>query len=385
MKRIPLLSFFSGGGFLDLGFEQAGFDVVWSNEVNESFADMYRAGISSWRKAVGRANGKDCPMVNQSSIDNLNTHVILKEAFGSVPPEFFGVIGGPPCQDFSPAGKDLGAEGSRGKLTQTFANVVCDLRPSFFFMENVPGLIRKKHRKFFQQIVAQLEDGKLGYLTSDTVLNALEYGVPQHRERLFLIGFRKDILEDGYLRSVLLKQNKDWFPWPHPPYKGAKDLDWPATSPFGCEAPPVPANIPLELTVGRYVGDDAEQLPNGREAFTPYSKKFTQIKEGDVSGKSFKRLHRYRYSPTVWYGNNEVHLHPWKPRRLTVREALRIQSVPDEYVLPPENTLTDKFRVISNGVPSRLARHIADALLQYIAKKELAPTVTVGKCVDGTP
>lgn len=208
------------------------------------------------------------------------------------------------------------------------------------------------------------------------MLNALEYGVPQYRERLFLIGFRKDILADEYSLSVLLEQNQDWFPWPHPPYKGAKDLAWPATSPFGCEALPVPSGIPLELTVGRYVGDDAEQFPNGQEAFTPYSKKFTQIKEGDVSGKSFKRLHRYRYSPTVWYGNNEVHLHPWKPRRLTVREALRIQSVPDEYVLPAETFLSHKFKVISNGVPSSLAKHLAGALLQYITEKELAPTAT---------
>jgi len=325
---------------------------------------------------VGHANGKDCPSVNPSSIDKLTKRVILAEAFGSVPPEFFGVIGGPPCQDFSQAGKDLGAEGNRGRLTQTFADLVCELRPSFFFMENVPGLIRKKHLKFYQQIVKQLEDGNLGYLTSKNVLNALEYGIPQHRERLFLVGFRKDILRDEYSLLVLLRQNQEWFTWPHPQFEGAKDLDWPTTNPFGCETLPVPANIPLELTIGRLVSDEAEELPNGKEAFTPYSKKFAKIKEGDLSGKSFKRLHRYRYSPTVWYGNNEVHLHPWKPRRLTVREALRIQSVPDEYVVPPESFLSHKFKVISNGVPSLLARQIAGALLQYITDKELVPTTT---------
>lgn len=376
MERIPLLSFFSGGGFLDLGFEQAGFDVVWSNEFHPSFADLYRVGISSWRHTARRAKDKNEPLVNESSIDDLTKRFIFKEAFGSVPPEFFGIIGGPPCQDFSQAGKDLGAKGSRGKLTQTFANLVCDLRPSFFFMENVPGLVRKKHLGFFQQIVKQLEDGKLGYLTSKKILNALEYGVPQYRDRLFLIGFRKDILTDEHSLSVLSGQNQDWFPWPHPPYEGAKDLAWPATSPFGYEALPIPSGIPLELTVGRFVGDNAEQLPNGQEAFTPYSKKFEQIKEGDVSGKSFKRLHRYRYSPTVWYGNNEVHLHPWKTRRLTVREALRIQSVPDEYVLPPEISLSHKFRIISNGVPSLLAQQIATTLLQYIVYNKLIPTAT---------
>lgn len=376
MERVPLLSFFSGGGFLDLGFEQAGFDVVWSNEVQESFADMYRAGISSWQQTVGRGNTKNYPLVNQSSVEKLTKRVIFSEAFGSVAPDFFGVVGGPPCQDFSQAGKDLGAEGNRGKLTQVFANLVCDLRPSFFLMENVPGLYREKHRTYYYKIVKQLEDGKFGYLTSMKILNALEYGVPQHRERLFLIGFRKDLILDESSLSTLLVKNQDWFPWPCPQLEHARDLAWPTTSAFGCEAPPIPTNIPLELTIGRLVGDEAEQLPNGQEAFTPYSKKFKEIREGDVSGKSFKRLHRYRYSPTVWYGNNEVHLHPWEPRRLTVRETLRIQTVPDEYVLPPENSLTHKFKVISNGVPSLLARHIADALLKYITDKELVPAVT---------
>jgi len=371
LERVPLLSFFSGGGFLDLGFEQAGFDVVWSNEVQESFADMYRTGISNWRQAIGRMNGKNAPLVNQDSIGKLVKRVILTEAFGSVIPDFFGIIGGPPCQDFSQAGKDLGANGERGKLTQVFANLICELRPSFFLMENVPGLYREKHRAFYKKIVTQIEDGKLGYLTSKRVLNALEYGVPQYRERLFLIGFRKDLVPDEYLL-----ENPDWFPWPLSQFENAKNLPWPTTNPFGCEPYSLPDNIPLELTIGRLVGDEAEQIPNGQESFTPYSEKFKEIKEGDVSGKSFKRLHRYRYSPTVWYGNNEVHLHPWKPRRLTVREALRIQSVPDEYVFPPEKPLTHKFRIISNGVPPLLARHIADALLQYITEKGLVTEVT---------
>ncbi len=313
------------------------------------------------------------PLVNQTSIEKLSWRTILSEAFGSVVPDFFGVIGGPPCQDFSQSGKDLGSEGERGKLPQDFVDLICGLRPNFFLMENVPGLYRKKHRNFYKSIVKQLEDSELGYLTSKKILNALEHGVPQIRERLFLVGFRKDIVFDDY--GVLSGQDQGWFPWPQPQFENVKELDWPKTSPFGCKDLPVPANIPLELTVCRLVRDEAEQLPNGQEAFKPYSKKFEQIAEGDVSGKSFKRLHRYRYSPTVWYGNNEVHLHPWKPRRLTVREALRIQTVPDEYVLPPENTLTDKFKVISNGVPTLLAQRIANALLKYITEKDLAPSV----------
>ena len=109
-------------------------------------------------------------------------------------------------------------------------------------------------------------------------------------------------------------------------------------------------------------------FPNGKEYFNSYSEKFWLRDEGDVSGKSFKRLHRYRYSPTAWYGNREVHLHPWKPRRLSVREALRIQSVPDEYVLPPEQCLSVKFQLICNGVPCRMAELLGINLKNFISE-----------------
>lgn len=156
----------------------------------------------------------------------------------------------------------------------------------------------------------------------------------------------------------------NWFPWPQPAFPEAKQLPWPSTSPFGSDVPE-PAGIPLGLTVNSLLSGNVEDLPNGSEVFNAYSEKFWRIAEGDVSGKSFKRLHRYRYSPTVWYGNNEVHIHPWKPRRLSVREALRIQTVPDEYVIPSEFSLTDKFKMIANGVPCGLAEYIARSIMVF--------------------
>ena len=113
--------------------------------------------------------------------------------------------------------------------------------------------------------------------------------------------------------------------------------------------------------VGNYICDESHlaTLPNGRDSFKPHSSKFRTIPEGDVSGKSFKRLHRWRYSPSAAYGNNEVHLHPTQPRRLTVREVMRIQSVPDNYALPETMTLSKKFKTIANGVPVKLALALA--------------------------
>ena len=85
-----------------------------------------------------------------------------------------------------------------------------------------------------------------------------------------------------------------------------------------------------------------------------------------MSKKSYKRLHRWRYSPTVAYGNNEVHLHPYRERRLSVSEALALQSLPAEYELPNDMTLTDSFKTIGNGVPYLLAKGIAATIHDYL-------------------
>jgi len=109
-------------------------------------------------------------------------------------------------------------------------------------------------------------------------------------------------------------------------------------------------------------------LQNSNDVFKAKSDKFNLIREGDTSRKSFKRLHRYRYSPTVCYGHNEVHLHPWEPRRLSVREAMRLQGIPDKYILPESATLTSKFTVVSNGVPVPLAKEVAKKLNNLLAR-----------------
>jgi DNA (cytosine-5)-methyltransferase 1 len=247
--------------------------------------------------------------------------------------------------------------------------MIRSLRPDFFLIENVAGLHRfQKHREFLDSQVSYLR--KSGpYVVDFTVLNALNLGIPQHRERLFVVGCRKAIA-DRAVGHKLLWSSCGWFPWPHlPEYAGAKQLNWPKTITFGSK-PPQPKHIPLELTVYPCLlgNGDPEKLPNGQEFFNSYSEKFWQRAEGDVSAKSFKRLHRYRYSPTAWYGNQEVHLHPWKPRRLSVREALRIQSVPDHYVLPKEFSLCAKFKMVCNGVPCRMAELVGIELRNFIAR-----------------
>ncbi len=364
---IPVISFFSGGGFLDLGFEEGGFEVRWTNEFNKTFADIYGAGITSWR----RSRRKDAPEAKVSStesIEKLTANSVLTDAFKGNAPELFGVIGGPPCTDFSVGGLHASHEGDAGKLTAVYVRMLLGLRPGFFLLENVPHLeTNPKHRPKFLSLLHSLDVG--GYACLVTKLNSLEYGVPQDRLRLFVLGFRRELLSTWYpsepFPQKLLERS---FAWPTKTHENAKDAyKWPTDNAFGYH-PVRPETIPIELCVYRAVSEhpDPETLPNGKDFFNPYSKKFGTIKEGDVSGKSFKRLHRFRYSPTAWYGNNEVHLHPFKRRRISVREALRLQTVPDSYVMPEETPLCAKFKVIGNGVPCLLARRIAESIYQFI-------------------
>ena len=117
-----------------------------------------------------------------------------------------------------------------------------------------------------------------------------------------------------------------------------------------------------ELTVEYWFRkNDVENHPNAKDYFIPRAGliRMQTIEEGDVSKKSYKRLHRWRYSPTVAYGNNEVHLHPYKERRLSAAEAMALQTLPKDFELPADMSLTDKFKTIGNGVPFLLANGIA--------------------------
>ncbi|MBM7841620.1 DNA cytosine methyltransferase [Herpetosiphon giganteus] len=357
IPSIPILSFFTGAGFLDLGFKQVGFQPIWSNEANPFFVRGFEYAMSQLFKTADSIK-----ITNTTSIADITSDQIRYEAFGAQsPPDIFGIIGGPPCPDFSIGGKNRGHEGDNGKLSLVYIQQILALQPTFFVFENVPGLIStKKHRVFFERLKSLLSPK---YTLSMRVLNALEFGVAQDRPRVFLIGILHEWMNAHVDQHSSISQD-DWFPWPTDPrYNDAKNrFLWPTTSPFGSE-PDQPIGIPSELMVNHWIGDtnSLTQLPNGGETFTPHSDKFMRIAEGDVWSRSFRRLHRWRYSPTVAYGNNEVHLHPIYPRRLTVREALRLQSIPDTYVLPSNIALTHKFKMISNGVPLILAQKVAEA------------------------
>jgi len=368
MKAVPVISFFTGGGFLDIGFEQAGFKVVWTNEFNIIFAKMYCYGKTAWRRSIDSL-AEEARISDKRSIENISSPEILKHAFPNGKPKFFGVIGGPPCPDFSVGGKNKGGKGINGRLSKTYVRRICKIKPSFFVLENVPGLFKTKvHREFLRKLEHSLE--AKGYCIDLRILNALELGVPQDRERLIMVGIKTEYVLKCLGKNVK-KGERDWFFWPvNDKYKNAKKkYYWPEIVENGVP-PVVPKGIPLELTVYSLFNKEnsPSHLLNGSDCFKPYSDKFQTIREGDTSRKSFKKLHRYRYSPTVCYGHNEVHLHPWEKRRLSVREAMRIQGIPDSYALPKDSNLTEMFAIVSNGVPVPLAFEVAKSLKGFFEK-----------------
>ena len=368
-NKIPILSFYSGGGFLDMGFEMAGFEIVWTNEFDPMFTKLHAAGITSWRKAKG--NGVKAEIFNTKSITAVSSNDIVLEAFPSGIPADFGIIGGPPCQDFSIQGNMEGFEGERGKLTIVYFDRILALRPTFFVMENVTGLTKSAATK--NHLAELLKRVETEYYIDHETLNALDFGVPQHRERVFFVGIRKDKIAR---KDITLTTFGKWFNWPeNKKYKDAETkYTWPEAVPFG-KSLTKPKDLPLELCVESCLVAPRQinKIANANEFFNLYKTdyKLSKIEEGETNRPSFKRLHRFRFSPTACYGNNEVHLHPYQHRRLSVREALRIQGVPDTYVLPEDLSLTKKFKMIGNGVPVPLAEAVANALKVFLKEKKV--------------
>lgn len=362
--KIPILSFFSGGGFLDMGFEQAGFEIIWTNEFDKTFAQLHAAGITSWRKS--RGNHIKAEIFNTKSIIDITTDEIITEAFPNGIPNLFGIIGGPPCQDFSMNGNMKGFNGDRGKLTVIYLDKILELMPTFFVMENVTGLIKRNETKVYLQNI--LKKVEIEYFIDYKKLNSLDFGVPQFRERVFFIGIKKMHINKKYINQNIIG---NWFPFPiNQTYQDAASrYKWGKSEKFGQNLTK-PKDLPIELCVESCLvkPNQLKSIPNANEFFNLYKSEneLKLINEGETNRPSFKRLHRFKYSPTACYGNNEVHLHPYQNRRLSVREVLRIQGVPDTYVLPPEIPLSKKFKMIGNGVPVPLAREVAMSTRNFI-------------------
>ena len=350
---LTAVSLFSGAGGMDTGFENAGIDVVLANEIVKEAAETYRA---TRQKNV---------MVN----DDIRNVMNMLDGFRGVDL----VFGGPPCQGFSVAGK-MNPDDERSKMIFTFLDAVEKIQPEAFVMENVKALeCFDKWADVRRQYLNRVQ--KLGYNCVPIVLNARDFGVSQKRERVFFIGFRnnKDPFLEYHLKDLLEEQKS------RPPVirELLKSLGPAGTekNPNTCKAKITFATNPV-LRKSPYAGMyfngqgrpiDVDGYANTLPASmggnkTPFidEEYLYGCAEEDWVVKYHRELMAGKTTPT----EREA---PSRLRRLTIREAARIQTFPDNYIFC--GTKGHIYTQIGNAVPCRLAESVAKSVLNYLRKK----------------
>ncbi|MFF2885560.1 DNA cytosine methyltransferase [Paenibacillus sp. NPDC057967] len=300
MKPITVVSLFSGCGGMDLGiiggfdflgkhYDKTGFDIIWANEINPAACETYKR--------------------------NIGEHIVLgdiNEKLDELPSYADVVIGGFPCQDISINGKMKGINGERSSLYTAIVEAVERIQPKVFIAENVGGLLLKQNEYSLKKI---LEDfGSLGYNVSYKLYHAVDYGVPQTRERVFIIGTRRELSEF---------------------------------------TPPEPTCT--QHITAKEALSDLELLEENKDFSHIWSKAKVSGEQGN------RRLIADRPGYTIraeCHGN--IQFHYSLPRRMSMREAARIQSFPDSFRFSAG--LRETERQIGNAVPPVLAWHIAKSV-----------------------
>jgi DNA (cytosine-5)-methyltransferase 1 len=344
-----LLSVFCGAGGLDLGFEQAGFNVQLAFDIRPDAVLSHNKNRADKPAAAHRIDVRDITLAK------------LDELAGSTFKPI-GVVGGPPCQSFSQANRSPLEDDPRHKLPFVYCDLIQKLNARsplhFFVLENVVALRESPHVERFEELKKKLD--KAGFRVHEAVLDASSYGVPQRRERLILVGLNKKLYPD----IVWEAPQKVEVPAEHLTVRHAfKEL-------------PEPVHYRRDLK-----RSDLVFHPN-HWCMAPKSKKFTTpgaLVEGRRGNRSFKTLSWNLPSVTVAYGNREVHVHPDCKRRLSVLEAMRLQGFPDTYVL--EGSLSSQITQVSEAVPPPMAKAIAQTLKQILDRALLDRPTSKAKTV----
>jgi DNA (cytosine-5)-methyltransferase 1 len=322
-----VISLFSGCGGLDLGFKRAGFDVIWANEYDKDIWETYRFNHPS---------------------TYLDTRDVRKIPLFDIP-ACDGIIGGPPCQPWSEGGKMLGIKDERGLIFYDYIRILNALKPLFFVVENVPGLLLEKHRVALNQFIQLFQDA--GYVLSLEVLDALNFRIPQNRKRLFLIGFRKD-MEKKYLFPVSFAKEQICL------RHAIGDI---TEIPHYYDKEPVAYN---------------EECPNHDSYTGEYDAKYmarNRVRSWDEPSFTIQALAKnapiHPQAPIMIFINKDKRIFvPGKEylyRRLSVRECARIQTFPDHFQFF-YSKIEAGYRMVGNAVPVRLSYAIASVLKEQL-------------------
>lgn len=311
-KTFDLVSLFSGCGGMDLGFKggftflgqkysKQPFRIKWANEINAAACRTYRRNV-----------GKEIVE------GDIWCHM------ESLPKTCDVVVGGFPCQDISINGKGAGIAGERSGLYRSMVKVVQQLKPKIFVAENVKGLLMRPHREALKTVMADFE--RLGYSVRVDLYLAAEYGVPQTRERVLIIGVREN----------------------------PQDF-----------APPAPTYKSCDFITAKMAISDLAEKEESEEINHIWSRANRSPDQGD------RRLKADRPGYTIraeCHGNIQWHYE--RDRRISMREAARLQSFPDDFVF--DSKLRETERQVGNAVPPVFAWHVANSVKSYLRKQQIA-------------
>lgn len=363
MKKYNCVELFAGSGGLGTGFINAGFNIISANDIWEPAGKTYVANHPNVKYIV-----KDIAQLTGDE---------LLEGTGYSKNDVDVIIGGPPCQGFSTLGKRF-IDDPRNKLFKEYVRIVNEIKPKFFVMENVSGILSMEDGKVLKNILKSFND--IGYKLKFKLLNAAEYGVPQQRERTIFIGTRTNIDIKYPEKTHSLTNNKS--------LKKALTL-WDAIGDLPQSDEEEITNYTCEPTneYQKKIRNGATKILNHKP--TTHNTKAKNMMKYIPMGKSVwdvKDSIPKEYIPTSGYGNTYARLnanepgmtitrnfscisssrciHPYLNRGLTAREAARVQSYPDDYKFL--GSKTDIHIQIGNSVPPLLGEVIGKTIKEML-------------------
>jgi DNA (cytosine-5-)-methyltransferase len=403
-KKFRVISLFSGAGGMDLGFINAGFDIVWAN-------DFFKEAVESYKKNIS---------------EDIVFGDITKIKSSEMPDDIDLVIGGFPCQGFSVANTKRSMKDERNFLYKEMLRVIKDKNPKFFVAENVKGILSMEKGKVIEMIKKDFES--LGYKVDARLLNAAEYGVPQARERVVIIGNRlglenpyptpthwvdskkytskkglkkpitvKDtigFLSDIRLSDYPIKLEDGTMIYNHMAATNVYDKFWGRKykvnqadicdylklwrDKSGYTTKKVDDHFGYKYTAGHWFRKDnhSGSIPKPSDWWelkkilgfdSKYDKKVTTMVEKEIKFEQSLRITNWdRPSDTITATSPEIHVN--KERRLSARECAMLQTFPMDYQFV--GSLNVVYRQIGNAVPVKLAEQIAKGIYDKLKKEE---------------
>ena len=325
-----IASFFSGAGGLDLGFEQAGFNIVFANEYDK---DIWATYEHNHPKTV--LDKRSITLIDENEVPNCD-----------------GIIGGPPCQSWSEGGARRGINDKRGQLFFDFIRILEAKKPAFFLAENVSGMLAARHKEALDNIKETFKDA--GYDLHFKLLNATDFGIAQDRKRVIFIGFRTDLHID--------------YSFPDPIREGKKnlediiqDLEHNAVPALNKSKP----NPDIKVENHEYMTGGFSSMYMSRNRVRAWDEPSFTIQAGGRHAPihpSAPKMIKLEQDKFMFSPNGEY-------RRLSVRECARIQSFQDNFIFK-YNDVNHGYKMIGNAVNVDFAKILADSIMSALTQSK---------------